>query len=241
MQKMMNPRVVLSVILLLAATSVLSTGFTASATVAPLAGSYDPINTNSTQGWWTYVYQQNYQEQTTCVESPKIANYPCYYNYSSYRSYSNYPYYGYFPGYGYGYYSGYGYAVETTTETVTATSYSTVTQTNQVTSTTTSIPEPVTVTTSATVTTTATTRDTTAEMLYGSLMAVFLALFLATLVLLVGSRSRGSKGFNPQPSQAAVAASGPAYIATSHKCSACGAEVDPAKKFCGSCGAQLKR
>jgi hypothetical protein len=109
-----------------------------------------------------------------------------------------------------------------------------------VTSTTTSIPEPVTVTTSATVTTTATTSDTTAEMLYGSLMAVFLALFLATLVLLVGSRSRGSKGSNPQTSQAAIAASGPAYIATSHKCSACGAEVDPATKFCGNCGAQLK-
>jgi hypothetical protein len=87
----------------------------------------------------------------------------------------------------------YGYEVATTTETVTATSYSTVTQTNEVTSTTTSIPEPVTVTTSATVTSTATTTDTTAEMLYGSLMAVFLALFLATLVLLVGSKSRGSK------------------------------------------------
>jgi hypothetical protein len=87
----------------------------------------------------------------------------------------------------------YGYEVATTTETVTATSYSTVTQTSEVTSTTTSVPEPVTVTTSATLTTTTTTTDTTAEMLYGSLMAVFLALFLATLVLLVGSKSRGSK------------------------------------------------
>jgi hypothetical protein len=87
----------------------------------------------------------------------------------------------------------YGYEVATTTQTVTATSYSTVTQTSEVTSTTTSIPVPMTVTTSATVTTTTTTTDTTAEMIYGSLMAVFLALFLATLVLLVGSRSRGSK------------------------------------------------
>ena len=50
-----------------------------------------------------------------------------------------------------------------------------VTQTTEVTSAPT-----VTVTTSATVTTTA---DTTAEKPYGALMAVFLALFLATLVL----------------------------------------------------------
>jgi hypothetical protein len=107
-----------------------------------------------------------------------------------------------------------------------------------VTSTTTSIPEPVTVTTSATVTTTTTTRDTSAEMLYGSLMAVFLALFLATLVLLVGSRLRGSQGSNPQSSQATIAA--PAHIATSYRCSACGTDVDPGTKFCGNCGAQLK-
>jgi membrane protease subunit (stomatin/prohibitin family) len=111
-----------------------------------------------------------------------------------------------------------------------------------VTSTTTSIPEPVTVTTSATVTTTATTRDTTAEMLYGWLMAVFLALFLGTLVMLVVPRFRGSKGSNPQPSQAAIAApaSTQAHIATSHKCSACGTEVDPGTKFCENCGAQLR-
>jgi membrane protease subunit (stomatin/prohibitin family) len=109
-----------------------------------------------------------------------------------------------------------------------------------VTSTTTSIPEPVTLTTSATVTTTTTTRDTAAEMLYGSLMAVFLALFLATLVLLVGSRLRGSQGSNPRSSQAAIAAPTEAYIATSHKCSACGTDVDPGTKFCGNCGAQLK-
>jgi hypothetical protein len=95
-------------------------------------------------------------------------------------------------------------------------------------------------TTSATVTSTTTTRDTTAEMPYGLLMAMFLALFLATLVLLVGSRLRGSRGSNPRSSQAAVAATAPAYIATSHKCSACGTDVDPGTKFCGNCGAQLK-
>jgi membrane protease subunit (stomatin/prohibitin family) len=109
-----------------------------------------------------------------------------------------------------------------------------------VTSTTTSIPEPVTVTTSATVTSTTTTRDTTAEMLYGSLMAVFLALFLATLVLLVGSRLRGSQGSNPQSSQAAIAAPAPAHMMTSYRCSACGTDVDRRAKFCGNCGAQLK-
>jgi hypothetical protein len=109
-----------------------------------------------------------------------------------------------------------------------------------VTSTTTSIPEPLTLTTSATVTTTTTTTNTTAEMLYGSLMAVFLALFLATLVLLVGSRLRGSQGSNLRSSQAAIAAPTEAHIATSHKCSACGTDVDPGTKFCGNCGAQLK-
>jgi hypothetical protein len=238
MQKMMNPRVVLSVILLLAATSVLSTGFTATATVAPLVGSHEPINTNSTQDPWTYVYQQNYQRQTTCLCDPIYHNCSCY---PTYPNYPGYPYHHYYSGYGYGYYPGHGYEVVTQTETVTATSYSTVTETSTVTSTTTSIPEPVVVTTSSTVTATTTTKDTTAETLYSTLMAVFLALFLATLVLLVGSRSRGSKGSNPQSSQAVIAAPAEAHIATSHKCSACGADVDPGTKFCGSCGARLKR
>jgi hypothetical protein len=240
----MNSRVLLSAVLLLVAASVLFAGYTANAATSAASYCYwDPTTRQnvcvSGTSWFTqpttsqppncpYPYYQN---------NPNCVNYP-YYQYSA--SYPHYPYYGYYPGYGYGYYSGYGYEVATTTETVTATSYSTLTQTSEVTSTTTSIPEPVTVTTSATVTTTATTRDTTAEMLYGTLMAVFLALFLATLVLLVASRYRGSKGSNPQTSQAAVAASVPAYIATSHKCSACGTEVDPATKFCGNCGAQLK-
>jgi hypothetical protein len=284
-----NPRVVLSVILLLAATSVLFTGFTAnaatspasycywdpvikenvcvsepsefsqlttsqqtsqlpnspnypnyqnypptrftaSATAAPWNAEYSPWYTTSTQGHWTYLYQQ----QTTCLCNPSYPNCPCY------PSYPSYPHHHYYPGYGYAYSPGYGYEVATTTETATAMSYSTVTETSEVTSTTTSVPEPVTVTTSATVTSTATTTDTTTEMLYGSLMAVFLALFLATLVLLVGSRLRGSKGSNPQSSQAAIAAPAPAYVATSHKCSACGTDVDPGTKFCGNCGAQLK-
>ena len=60
-------------------------------------------------------------------------------------------------------------------QTVTATNLSVVTQTSEVTS----IAPTVTVTTSA-------------------LMAVFLALFLATLVLPVGSRYRRSKGSNPR-------------------------------------------
>jgi hypothetical protein len=297
----MNPRVVLSVVLLLVASTVLFTGFTATATTSPASycywdpatkqnvcvsdlsefsqpttsqktsqlpnypnypnyqnypptgstasattaawnAEYSPWYTTSTQDHWTYVYQQNYQGQTSCLCNPSYPNCPCHPSYPSYLHHHYYPGYGYayYPAYGYGYYPGYGYEVATTTETATTTSYSTVTETSEVTSTTTSVPEPVTVTTSATVTTTATTRDTTAEMLYGSLMAVFLALFLATLVLLIASRSRGSKGSNPQLSQAAVAAPAPAYIATSHKCSACGTEVDPNMKFCGNCGAQLK-
>ena len=344
---------------MLVATSVLLTGFTANAATSAASYCYwDPTtkqnvcvsgtswftqpttsqlpncpypyypsysNCPPTQGQWTYAYQQ----QTTCLENPKISNYPCYRSYqvptsqlpncSNYPSYSNYPncpnyqaptsqppncpsypnysngypncpnyqvrtsglancpnysnYSNYpecpnypvqtsqlpkclnYPNYYYGYYPSYSYEDPTTAQTVTATatSYSTVTETSGVTSTTT-IPATVTVTSSATVTSTTTTgdiasvtvtsttstRDTTAEMLYGSLMAVFLALFLATLVLLVASRSRGSKGSNPQSSQAVVAASGPAYIATSHKCSACGTEVDPGTKFCGNCGVQLK-
>jgi hypothetical protein len=77
-------------------------------------------------------------------------------------------------------------------------------------------------------------------MLYSSLMAVFLALFLATLVLLVASRSRGSKGSYPQSLQTAITAPAPARIAPSQKCSACGTYADPGTKFCGNCGAQLK-
>jgi hypothetical protein len=235
-QRMTNPRVLLSVILLLVATGVLSSGFTASATAAPSSGGYSHWYTNSTQarpGSMAYIYEQNYQQQTSCLRNPNYPNYPCYPSYPYYPSYPNYPYYRNFPSYG--------YEVVTQTETVTATSYSTITQTNEVTSTTTSIPAPVTVTTSATVTSTTTTKDTTAETLYGTLMAVFLALFLATLVLLVGSRSRGSKGSNPQSSQAASTAPIEAHIATSHKCSACGTDVDLGTKFCGNCGARLKR
>jgi hypothetical protein len=242
----MNPKVVLSVLLLLAATSVLFTGFTATAATSAASFCYwDPATKQNVclSGFTQSTTSQPTPQLPYCPNYPNYPNYQNYQNYPCYPSYPSYPYYPYnryYPGYGYGYYAGYGYEVVTTTQTVMATSYSTVTQTNEVTSTTTSIPAPVTVTTSATVTTTTTTRDTTAEMLYGSLMAVFLALFLATLVLLVGSRSRGSRGLNPQPLQAAVAAPAQAHIATSHKCSACGTDVDPGTKFCGNCGAQLK-
>jgi hypothetical protein len=245
----MSPRVVLSVLLLLVGTSVLFMGFTATAaTSAPSFCYWDPATQRNICFSEPGGFTQSTTSQTTsqlpnCPNYPNYQNYPNYPCYPNYPSYASYPYNRYYPGYGYGYYAGYGYEVVTTTQTVTATSYSTLTETKEVTSTTTSVPAPVTVTTSATVTTTTTTRDTTAEMLYGSLMAVFLALFLATLVLLVGSRSRGSKTSNPQPSQAAIAAPAPtqAHIATSHKCSVCGTEVDPATKFCGNCGARLRR
>lgn len=217
----MNPRLVLSVILLLVATIALSTGFTASA-----IEDRGPLQPNSTQIQWTQTYQQYYQQQTLCPCNPNNPNCSCPPNYPYYPYYPNYPYYYSNPNYGYG----------VVTETVTATNYSFVTQTSKVTS----IAAPVTVTRSATVTTTMTTSDTTAETLYSTLMAVFLALFLATLVLLVGSRHRGSKGSTPQSSQAASARLGQAHIATSYRCSACGTDVDLGSKFCGSCGAQLK-
>jgi len=235
----MNPKVVLSVVLLLVATSVLSMGFTASAAAATGTALYPYRYTNSTQVRPPQIYEQYYQQHTTThLYNPNYPNYPCYPNYPNYPNCPNYPNYPNYPYYRY--YPSYGYEVATTTQTVTATSYSTVTQTSEVTSTTTSIPAPVTLTTSATVTTTTTTRDMTAETLYSSLMAVFLALFLATLVLLVGSRSRGSKGSNPQSSQAVIAAPAQAHMTTSYRCSACGTDVDPNTKFCGSCGAQLK-
>ncbi len=208
----------MSLVLLLAATSVLSTGFTTSATAVPWTASYSHWYTNSTQDRWR---RTNYQWQTPCLCNPNDPNCLCY---------PNYPYYQNYPSYGYG----------VVTETVTATSYSTVTQTSDVTSTTTSIPAPVTASTTVTDTTTTTTSDTTAETLYSTLMAVFLALFLATLVLLVGSRYRGSKGSNPQSPQAASAPPAQAHMTTSYRCSACKTDVDLGSKFCGSCGARLK-
>jgi hypothetical protein len=232
----MNSRVVLSVVLLLVAMSVLSTGFTATAsTSAPTSHcQWDPITKQTVCVGETSRFSRPTVSQPTS-QLPNCPNYPNYSNYGNCPSYPNYPYYSNYGNYPY-YYSNPSYGYGVVTETVTATNYSFVTQTNEVTS----IPAPVTVTASATVTTTSTTSDTTAETLYSTLMAVFLALFLATLVLLVGSRYRGSKGSNPQPSQAALARPAQAHIATSYRCSACGTDVDLGSKFCGSCGAQLK-
>ena len=266
----MNSRVVLSVILLLVATSVLSTGFTAIATTSA-AGSYcqwDPVKKKnvcfSEPSGFSQTTSQlpncpNYPNYSNYPNCPKYPNYPNYPNYSNYRNYPNYPYYSNYgnypyspnypnyPGYpnypNYGNYANYPYYYSNPSYGY-GVATETVTATNYsfVTQTNevTSIPAPVTVTASATVTTTSTTSDTTAETLYSTLMAVFLALFLATLVLLVGTRYRGSKGSNPQSSQAAIARPAPARIATSYRCSACGTGVDLGSKFCGSCGAQLK-
>lgn len=258
----MNPRVLLSVVLLLVATSVLSTGFTATASTSALASycQWDPITKQNVCVDEPSEFSQttasqptsqlpncpnypNYSNYPNCPNYPNYPNYPYYPGHPSYPNYPNYPNYPYSPDYpcyyNYPYYysnPSYGYGV--VTETVTATNYSVVTQTQ--TSEVTSIAAPVTITRSATATTTMTTSDTTAETLYGTLMAVFLALFLATLVLLVGSRYRGSKGSNPQSSQATSTRPAPARIATSYRCSACGTDVDLGSKFCGSCGAQLK-
>jgi hypothetical protein len=229
----MNLRVVLSVVLLLVATSVLSTGFTATAAISAPASycRWDPVTKQNVCVSELSEFSQLTASQPTsqlrnCPYYPNYSNYPNYPYCPSYPTYPNYPYYYSNPSYGYG----------VVTETVTATSYSFVTETSEVTS----IAAPVTVTKSSTVTTTMTTSDTTAETLYSTLMAVFLALFLATLVLLVGSRYRGSKGPNTQSSQATYARPAQAHIATNYRCSACGTEVDLGSKFCGSCGAQLK-
>jgi hypothetical protein len=255
----MNSRVVLSLVLLLVATSVLSTGFTTTAATSAVASycTWDPTTKKNVcfsepSGFVQTTSQllncpkyPNYSNNPNCPKYPNYSNYPNYPNYSNYPYYSNYGNYPYYSNYGnYPYYSNYpyyysnpSYGYGVATMTVTATNYSFVTQTNEVTS----IAPPVTVTESATVTTTSTTSDTTAETLYGTLMAVFLALFLATLVLLVGTRYRGAKSSNPQPSQAVTAAPAQARIATSYRCSACGTGVDLGSKFCGSCGAALRR
>jgi len=260
----MNSRVVLSLVFLLVATSVLFTATAATSAAATYCYWDDTAKQNvcvsdlgelsaptsrllNCPNYSNYPNCPNYHVPTSkppISQLPNCPNYPNYSNYPNcprYPNYPNYPYYSNYANYPYYpyYYSNpsYGYGDPTTVQTVTATSYSFVTQTSKVTS----IAPPVTVTASATVTTTSTTSDTTAETLYGTLMAVFLALFLATLVLLVGSRYRGSKGSNPQSSQAASARPAQAYIATSYKCSACGTDVNLGAKFCGKCGAALRR
>jgi hypothetical protein len=240
-------KVALSVLLLLVATSVLSTGFTATeATSAPASYcTWDPVTKQNVCVSEPGEFSQSAVSQPTS-QLPNRPNYPNYPYYPNYRNYPNYPYYPDYPDYpyyystpGYPYYysnPSYGYGV--VTETATTTSYLFVTETSEVTS----VPAPVTVTASATVTSTRTTSDTTAETLYATLMAVFLGLFLATLVVLVASRYRGSRGPSSQSSQATTyARPAQAHIATSYRCSACGTDVDLGSKFCGSCGAALRR
>jgi rRNA maturation endonuclease Nob1 len=54
-------------------------------------------------------------------------------------------------------------------------------------------------------------------------------------------RSRASGGSNPQSSQAPIGAPAQAQMTTSYRCSNCGTDVDPNTKYCGNCGAQLKK
>ena len=115
------------------------------------------------------------------------------------NGYGQYPCYPGYPGYPYACYPSapsYPYQYPTTT-TATSTSYLSVTQTSVTTSTATSIstPQPVFVTNMLTVTTATT--NTTMETVYGTLMLVFLALFLASLFLLMNARSRTTN--NPPP------------------------------------------
>jgi hypothetical protein len=240
-------KVALSVVVLLVATSVLSTAFTATAATSAPASycTWDPVAKQNVCVSEPGEFSQSTVSQPTSQlpNRPNYWNYPNYPYYPSYRDYPYYPSYPYYPYYystpGYPYYysnPSYGYGV--VTETVTATSYLFVTQTSEVTS----IPAPVTVTASATITSTRTTSNTTAETLYATLMAVFLGLFLATLVVLVVSRYRGSREPSAQSSQATTyARPAQAHIATTYRCSACGTDVDLGSKFCGSCGAALRR
>jgi hypothetical protein len=96
----MNSRLVLSVILLLVATIVISTGFTASATDdgGPLPNP-DRL-ANSTQNQWTQTYQQYYQQQTLCLCNPNDPNCSCRPNYPNYPYHQNYPGYPNYPNYG---------------------------------------------------------------------------------------------------------------------------------------------
>jgi uncharacterized OB-fold protein len=64
------------------------------------------------------------------------------------------------------------------------------------------------------------------EALLGSLMAVFLVLFVATLLML------HSKPPNPQAAQPTRP------IAINH-CIECGAQVIPHSRYCGNCGSAL--
>ena len=84
----MNPRLVLSVILLLVATIVISTGFTASATEyrGPHVPNPDRF-ANSTQNQWTQTYQQYYQQQTFCLCNPNDPNCSCRPHYPNYPNY----------------------------------------------------------------------------------------------------------------------------------------------------------
>jgi len=180
-------------------------------------GCYDYTTACSYYGCY---YSNCYYNSFNCYNQPPTNCYP---------GYPNYPYCS--PNYAY-----------PGTPTTTATAYSLLTETSTTTQTTVSTPNPLYITNTLTTATT----DTTMETLYGSLMAIFLVLFLATLFLLARRRSE-SKG-NPLPAQTQQAQPQTpqsqrqaAYVRTSYKCGACGNEVLPKMKFCGDCGAELKR
>jgi len=196
-----------------------STASTAASTTAIV------LTTSTTVSSDTWGYGCNYWNG--CYYTIACSYYGCYYSNCYYNCY-NQPQANCYPGYpAYPYCSPY-YGSQVTT----ATAYSLLTETSTTTETSVSIPNPIFITN--TLTTTTATTDTTMETLYGSLMAIFLVLFLATLFLLV--RPRTESKTDPMPAQ-----SRPAYVRTSYKCSACGNEVLPNMKFCGDCGAQLKR
>ena len=235
------------VILLLAVAGLISSGWAAT----PQFG-HASTTTSATWSWFTFPHSGVPRATSTTtvtvvvVTTQTVANQivivttvlnPGYYGppppgnvYYCDPYYPNDCYYNPNPNYPYGYQNGYpyGYPMATTTETQTLTSYSTVTETSVSTVTTTSVPEPVTSTT--TLTSTTVTTDTTLTTVLGGLMALFLVLFLAALLLLWRGRSTGTVPSSSNPSQ----------VRASYRCSACGNEVEPKTRFCGSCGVPLK-
>ncbi len=188
----MNMRSALSaLILFLAVASLISNGPTANAQTAADTA----LTTFTTRNWRTFITAitwpfpwasttwTGFASTTRAASATSWWCDPYSYSCGYYQ-----PVYGCYPGYpGYPYcYPSYPYQLTTATATTTLTSYSPVTQTSVTTATVTSTPSPVFVTNTLTLTTATT--DTTMETIYGSLMAGFLVLFLATLFLLLRLR-----------------------------------------------------
>jgi hypothetical protein len=107
----MNSRVVLSVVLLLVATSVLSTGFTVTAATSAPASycTWDPVAKKNICVSEPSGFSQTTSQLPNCPNYPNYSNYPNCPNYPNYPYSPNYPNYPNTPNYpNYPYYSNYG-------------------------------------------------------------------------------------------------------------------------------------